>query len=59
LQLANNEILPTSGTIKWNGEDETGQKLPMGVYVVMVEIFNTEGAVHKFKDGVVLTERMD
>ena len=59
MQLAKNEIMATNGTIYWNGEDETGQKLPMGVYVVMVEIFNTEGVVYKYKDGVVLTERMD
>ena len=43
LQLAKNEILGTSGTFVWNGEDETGQRQPLGVYVVAVEIFNTEG----------------
>ena len=59
MQLAKNEIMATNGTIYWNGKNETGQKLPIGVYVVMVEIFNTEGVVYKYKDGVVLTERMD
>lgn len=59
LQLAKNEILETNGTISWNGEDETGQKLTMGAYIVLVEIFNTEGEVYKFKDGVVLTKIME
>jgi hypothetical protein len=59
LQLAKNEILGTNGTIFWNGEDETGQKLPMGAYIVLVEIFNTEGEVFKFKDGVVLTKILE
>ena len=55
MQLAKNEILATSGKITWNGEDETGQKQPLGVYVVAVEIFNSEGAVYRYKDGVVVT----
>ena len=54
-----NEILGTDGTISWNGEDETGHKLPMGAYIVVVEIFNTEGEVYKFKDGVVLTKILE
>ncbi|MFW5773114.1 MAG: lamin tail domain-containing protein [Tangfeifania sp.] len=59
LQLAKNEILGTNGTISWNGENETGQKLPMGAYIVMVKIFNTDGEVYKYKDGVVLTKILD
>ena len=59
MQLAKNEILGTDGTISWNGEDETGQKLSMGAYIVMVEIFNTDGEVYQYKDGVVLTKILD
>ncbi len=54
-----NETLGTSGKLKWNGEDETGQLLPVGVYVVMLELFNAEGEVYRFKDGVVLTGVME
>ena len=56
MKLANNEILGTSGTIVWNGDDQTGQRQNLGVYVVLVEIFNTSGEVYKYKDGVVLTD---
>jgi gliding motility-associated-like protein len=59
MQLAKNEILGTDGIISWNGEDETGQKLPMGAYIVMVEIFNTDGEVYQYKDGVVLTKILE
>lgn len=58
-QLAKNEILGTSGTFIWNGEDETGQRQSLGVYVVIMEIFNTKGEVHRFKDGVVLTDILE
>jgi hypothetical protein len=53
--LAKNEILGTSGEFVWIGEDETGKRQSLGVYVVVVEIFNTEGKIHRFKKGVVLT----
>jgi hypothetical protein len=56
MKLANNEILGTSGTIVWNGEDQRGQRQNLGVYVVLVEIFNTSGEVYRYKDGVVLTD---
>jgi hypothetical protein len=59
MKLANNEILGTKGTIIWNGEDETGQRQNLGVYVVLVEIFNTSGEVYQYKDGVVLTDVLE
>jgi hypothetical protein len=59
MKLANNEILGTSGTILWNGEDQTGQRQNLGVYVVLVEIFNTSGETYRYKDGVVLTDVLE
>ncbi|MCA1758153.1 MAG: hypothetical protein LC658_00145, partial [Bacteroidales bacterium] len=57
--LAKNEILGTTGEFVWNGEDETGSRQSLGVYVVMVEIFNAEGEVQRFKKGVVLTDILE
>jgi hypothetical protein len=59
MKLVNNEILGTSGTIVWNGKDQTGQLKSLGVYIVLVEIFNTAGEVFQFKDGVVLTDILE
>lgn len=53
--LAKNEILGTNELYKWNGEDETGQLQNIGVYVIVVEIFDLYGNIFRFKDGVVLT----
>lgn len=58
-QLCKNNILGTFDQIKWNGEDETGQRLKLGAYIVLVEISNTEGFVKQYKDGVVLTDVLD
>ena len=38
--LAKNEMLGTAGEFFWNGKDETGSRQPIGVYVVMAEVFN-------------------
>lgn len=57
--LAKNEILGTSGEFVWNGEDETGSRQPLGVYVVLAEFFNAGGEVHRFKEGVVLTDILE
>ena len=58
MKLANNEILGSEGIFTWNGEDETGQKQKLGVYVVLVEIFSLTGETWQFKDGVVLTGKL-
>jgi gliding motility-associated-like protein len=55
-QLYKNNILDTSEQIRWNGENESGQRLKLGAYIVLVEVFNTEGFVKQYKDGVVLTD---
>ena len=59
LKLAQNEILGTSGDLKWSGKDETGKRQNLGVYVVLVEIFDVQGNVQRFKDGVVLTDVLE
>jgi hypothetical protein len=59
MKLANNEILGTSGTIVWNGKNETGQRMNLGVYVVLVEIFSIAGETWHFKDSVVLTDVLE
>ena len=59
VQLARNEILGTSGSYKWNGTDKTGQRQNLGVYVVIVEIFDLNGNVFRYKKGVVLTDVLE
>ncbi len=58
-QLLKNEILGTSGKLTWNGKDETGKMQALGVYIITLEIFNSEGNVYRFKDGIVLTDRLE
>ena len=59
IQLAQNEILGTSDELVWNGTDKTGQKQPLGVYVALIEVFDLDGHIYQFKDGVVLTDVLE
>ncbi len=56
-QLLNNALLQVSGTIRWDGKDETGKRLPYGPYIVMLELFDLDGNIERYKKAVVLTER--
>jgi hypothetical protein len=56
--LAKNTTLETSGTIRWDGLDDSGRKLPVGIYVVISEIFNLQGKAKRFKNAVTITGRL-
>lgn len=59
IQLAKNEILGINGEYKWDGKNKTGQRQNLGIYVVVVEIFDLHGNIYRYKDGVVLTGILD
>lgn len=52
--LARNDILGLKGYWNWEGLDDKGNKLPVGVYIILTEIFNLQGKKEKFKNAVVL-----
>jgi hypothetical protein len=55
--LAKGELVGQEGSILWNGMDNNGNRVPVGVYVVVTEVFNFDGTVKKFKNGVVVATR--
>ncbi len=55
-QLAQNSVLGTDEKLVWDGTDENGQVQKLGVYVVMVELYDLNGNITRYKDGVILTD---
>ncbi len=55
--LAKGELVGQEGRVIWNGLDGNGNKLPVGVYIVMTEVFNFGGKVKQFKNAVVVGTR--
>lgn len=56
--LANNELLSAKGCFIWDGTSETGARSAIGIYVFLLEVFNTKGVVKKYKRPVVVAGRL-
>ncbi len=56
--LYKNELLGTSGNFLWDGEDETGRKADIGIYVFLIEVFDQNGNVKAYKKTCVLARRL-
>lgn len=55
--LVNNASLTATGRFRWDGLDDGLNKLPVGIYVVLTEVFNLQGKTKKFKQAVTLVRR--
>lgn len=53
-----NELLGKSGTFKWDGLDESGARIPLGIYIVYAEFFNLNGSLSKQKIPVIVAGRL-
>lgn len=56
-QLAHNELLGTSGSIKWDGLEDDLRLAPVGTYVIYFETFNLTGDVEAAKLVVVVARK--
>jgi hypothetical protein len=55
--LLRNALLGLKSVVNWDGLDENFKKLPVGVYVVFMEIFNLKGKIKKIKNTVTLARK--
>jgi hypothetical protein len=52
--LQRSVICGIKGSFNWNGLDDQNKKIPAGIYVVYVEVFNLIGVVKKLKKVVIV-----
>ncbi len=57
--LHENELLGTTGSFLWDGEDETGRKADIGIYVFFIEVFDLKGNVKVYKKACVLAHKLN
>ncbi len=57
VDLANNFLLGTEGSIKWDGVDGEGNTMRMGMYVIMTRLFHPDGNVRNFRHAVVVANK--
>lgn len=55
--LVKSTLIPADGTFFWDGQDENGNRVSSGIYVVAVEVFNLDGNVKTFKKPVVVVNQ--
>ncbi|MDP4281019.1 MAG: lamin tail domain-containing protein [Bacteroidota bacterium] len=57
-QLARNLYSDPDEVFFWNGLNESGQKAPVGRYIIFVELVNPDGRISHFKKTVILVGRI-
>lgn len=57
-RLVNNELLAESGVMVWDGLTDAQQKAPIGIYIVLFEVFDLEGAIRQYKKVCVVNARL-
>ena len=55
--LVKGELVAQEGGFVWNGLDGRGIRVPIGIYVVITEVFDFEGTVKKYKTVVAVASR--
>jgi hypothetical protein len=55
--LVKNESLAQQGSWTWKGDSDTNQRLNLGVYIILVELFDPQGHTKTFKKTCTLTDR--
>ena len=57
--LVKNQSLAQEGRWLWDGKSESGQRLNIGVYIILIEIFDQEGHTKAFKKTCTLTDQLE
>ncbi|RYY23260.1 MAG: lamin tail domain-containing protein [Chitinophagaceae bacterium] len=55
--LLKSGLLGLNGVVTWNGLNEMNNRLPVGQYIILMEIFNLKGKTQRFKGSVALVRR--
>ena len=55
--LVKGELVAEEGSFVWNGLDSRGTRVPIGIYVVVTEVFDLEGRVRRYKNAVAVASR--
>ena len=55
--LVKGEMVAEQGTFLWNGLDSGGSRVPIGLYVVVTEVFDGEGVVKRYENAVAVASR--
>lgn len=55
--LVKGELVGKEGAFPWNGLDDNGNRVPLGICVIVTEVFDMDGTMKRFKNSVVVATR--
>ncbi len=55
--LVKSMLVSQTGAVSWDGLDENGNRVPIGIYVVYAEAFDLNGSVKSYKKAVVVASK--
>ncbi|NNF23120.1 MAG: hypothetical protein HKN67_14365, partial [Saprospiraceae bacterium] len=58
-KLVRNASLSTEGLITWDGLNDNGQLLPVGIYIILFEMYHSDGDIISGKKACVLAQNLD
>ncbi|MGM0646747.1 MAG: lamin tail domain-containing protein [Bacteroidota bacterium] len=58
-ELHNNVLLESEGSFIWDGSMDDASKAPVGIYLIYVEVFDTDGNIGKYKKAAVVGGRLN
>jgi hypothetical protein len=56
-QLSQNQLLSINENLEWDGKNDGNEVVPVGYYIMLVELFNPSGEKKEFKGKVVVGSR--
>jgi len=56
-ELLSNELIGNSGLVTWDGRNEDGHVAEMGIYILFVRLWKTDGEVKEFQETCALIKR--
>jgi len=57
-QLQRNQSMALEGSVTWDGRSDTGQRLPVGIYVAHIEIYSERGNRNVYRKSFVLATKL-
>ncbi|WP_257666537.1 lamin tail domain-containing protein [Parapedobacter tibetensis] len=57
-RLQRNQRMATYGTVIWDGLSDTNQRLPVGIYIAVIEVYNEQGMRKVYRKSFVLATKL-
>jgi flagellar hook assembly protein FlgD len=57
--LIKNQTMGTDGTWVWDGLNEQAERVPIGIYILKIQVFNTSGQVKNYTKTCVVATKLN